>query len=205
MKTYYRVSEVANMLKVSAHSVRDYANQGRLGYDLTPSGQRVFTQKHVDDFLGVAPEERIVFYTRSSNGNKVLLETQKVLLTEAFGVPEYVYSDNGSGLNENRKNLKRLLEDAKNGKMTTVCVTNKDRLTRFGYTYLETLLTNLGVTIQVMDETQKTKTLQEELLQDFMSLLASFSGKFYRLRGTEQKRQLLDKAGEELDNKTNDQ
>ena len=35
-------------------------------------------------------------------------------------------------------------------------------------------------------------------MQDFMSLLASFSGKFYRIRGWEQRKKLLKDVNEEV-------
>lgn len=53
-----------------------------------------------------------------------------------------------------------------------------------------------NVNIIVLSE--KETTLQEELLQDFMSLIASFSGKFYRLRGYEQQQQLINKLQDTL-------
>lgn len=184
--------------------VRVYANKGLLKHDLTPSGQRVFTQTHVDEFLGKTgetKEERVVFYTRSSTGDKSMLETQRMLLTRSYGEPQRVVKDAGSGLNENRKGLESLMNNAKAGDFDVLCVTEKDRLTRFGYKYLEEFFLSNGVSVRVLGETEK-KTLNEELMQDFMSLIASFSGKFYRLRGYEQKKLLLLKAGEELDKKT---
>lgn len=38
-------------------------------------------------------------------------------------------------------------------------------------------------------------------MEDFMSLLASFSGKFYRLRGWEQQRKLVDNVSKNLEGK----
>jgi hypothetical protein len=38
-------------------------------------------------------------------------------------------------------------------------------------------------------------------MEDFMSLLTSFSGKFYRLRGWEQQRKLVDKVSKNLEGK----
>lgn len=200
MVKHLRIHEVAEQLHVSSSSVRIYANKGLIDYDLTPNGQRVFTQEHVNGFMGtsVNTQQIMVFYTRSSNGNKELLNTQKTLLTKKYGEPHHIITDNESGLNENRKGLKTLMTQAKNGEITTICVTEKDRLTRFGYSYLEEYFTAYNVSIIVLDETTP-KSLHDELLQDFMSLLANFSGKFYRLRGYEQKRALLDKVGSELD------
>ena len=55
--------------------------------------------------------------------------------------------------------------------------------------------------LHVLDQDNGTMTRQspeDELLQDFMSLIASFSGKFYRMRGHAQQRALLQKAGAEI-------
>ena len=41
----------------------------------------------------------------------------------------------------------------------------------------------------------------EQLMQGFMNLTTSFSGKFYRLRGYEQQRMVLRKASEHIDEK----
>jgi hypothetical protein len=38
-------------------------------------------------------------------------------------------------------------------------------------------------------------------MEDFMSLLTSFSGKFYRLRGWEQQRKLIDNVSKNLEGK----
>jgi len=199
MKKYLRVGDVAEQLKVSASTVRHYTSTGELPYTTTPHGHRVFTQIDIDNYLGKEQEkEKIVFYTRSSNGDEKLLKNQEQVLLKEYGEPLQVYKDKGSGLNENRKQLQKLLNDAKNKQFNKVCITQKDRLTRFGYSYLEALLKEYNITVEVL-YSKNEATLQEELLQDFMNLLASFSGKFYRLRGYEQKQQLLAKAGEELD------
>ena len=48
---------------------------------------------------------------------------------------------------------------------------------------------------------ENDKSLTEELMQDFMSLVASFTGKYYRLRGYDQQRRLLKTAKENIDKK----
>lgn len=70
-----------------------------------------------------------------------------------------------------------------------VYITNKDRLTRFGFSYLEELLQAYNSTITVLDD--ETKEPMEVLMQDFMSLFASFTGKFYRVRGYAQQKKFL--------------
>lgn len=192
MVKYYRVSEAANIVGISASTLRRFDREGRVVSYRSSSGQRLFTLESLRDLLPVNDEitGNVVFYTRASDGDKDKLRGQLDLLTGQYGEPVKLYSDKASGLNENRKGLLSLLKDAKQGKITTVCITQKDRLTRFGFSYLEQLLNEYGVKIEVLG-TGKTLTIHEELLQDFMSLLSSFSGKYYRLRGHEQNKKFL--------------
>lgn len=194
-----KVRDVAEQLGVSPSAVRLYTNNGELECYWTRKGQRYFTQEQVDKFLGVDPVRTTAFYVRSSQGDKKLLDTQVELLTVEFGEPVKVYSDKASGLRENRPGLNRMIEDAKNDVFNCLAVVNKDRLTRFGFKYISDHLETLGVETLVLEE--PVATLQDELMQDFMSLIASFSGRFYRLRGYKQQKELLQKAGEVIHEK----
>lgn len=194
-----KVRDVAEQLGVSPSAVRLYTNNGELECYWTRKGQRYFTQEQVNKFLGVDPVRTTAFYVRSSQGDKKLLDTQVELLTVEFGEPVKVYSDKASGLRENRPGLNRMIEDAKNDVFNCLAVVNKDRLTRFGFKYISDHLETLGVETLVLEE--PVATLQDELMQDFMSLIASFSGRFYRLRGYKQQKELLQKAGEVIHEK----
>jgi putative resolvase len=200
MRTY-RVTRAAELIGVSATTLRRYTQLGKIKDTRNPAGQRVFTQASIDEFLGKpVGEQKLAFYVRSSDGDQVKIDNQIDLLTKAYGEPVRIFKDKASGLNEKRQGLQALLNNAERGNLTKVAITQKDRLTRFGYSYLERLLKVYGVELVVFGEDTQ-KNIHEELLQDFMSLLASFSGKFYRLRGYEQQEQLLVKAGETLEEK----
>lgn len=192
----YRVTQAAELIGVSASTLRRYTEEGRITETRNPAGQRIYTQANIDAFMGKPTLERkTVFYVRSSDNDNVKIDDQIALLTKAYGEPARVYKDKASGLNEKRSGLQSLILNAGKHNYTTIAVTQKDRLTRFGFTYLEQLFTTYNVEIVVLGE-ETAKALPEELLQDFMSLVASFSGKFYRLRGYEQQQQLIAKAGE---------
>lgn len=60
----------------------------------------------------------------------------------------------------------------------------KDRLARFGYTYIEHFFNAFGVRIEVVNE-EEPKSLQEELVQDMLSILTVFSAKLYGSRSKE--------------------
>lgn len=203
-----RVTEAANILGVSANTIRNYCKQGILPFEWNAANQRVFDKQQLLVFknkrLGILqekPKETIVFYTRTSNENDILLETQEKLLTDKYGEPYKIYFDKASGLNENRTGLKALIKDAKKGHYTAIAITHKDRLTRFGYSYLVELFQLLDIKILLLESEEAPKEPQEALLQDFMNLIASFSGKYYRLRGYVNQKKLLHKAGEYIEQK----
>jgi putative resolvase len=68
---------------------------------------------------------------------------------------------------------------------------------------LEEFFADHCVNIIVLDDEKQDKNIYDELLQDFMSLVASFSGKFYRLRSLKHEKMLLDLAQEELNKNDN--
>lgn len=52
--------------------------------------------------------------------------------------------------------------------MDPVVIEFKDRLARFGFTYIERFFNAFGVRIEVVNE-EEPKSLQEELVQDMLS------------------------------------
>lgn len=203
---YIRISQAAKMLKVTPQTIRKYAKQGKIDTAKTPGGQTLYSLNSIQEYLPQTQptqnRHKTAHYARSNDGDKKKINTQLKQLEQAHGTPEYTYTDKASGLNENRPGLKRLLKDVQQGKIDTLIITQKDRLTRFGYSYLEQLFGSYGVKIIVAFD-EEDKTLQEELMQDFMSLIASFSGKFYRLRGYEQQKQLLHDAEDKINGRQN--
>jgi putative resolvase len=94
-----------------------------------------------------------------------------------------VYKDIASGLNTKRKGLLRLLRDAKKQKFSLIIVTYKDRLTRFGYSYLEQYVSEFDVKITNLKRLEE-RSPESEMIEDLVAIIHSFSGKLYRLRAT---------------------
>lgn len=191
-KKFLKIGEVAAQLGVTTQTVRRYEKNGLLTPIRSVTNQRLYKQEEINELLGDGKATAInVFYVRESANSDKALETQIEMLTNAYGTPTRIFKDTASGLNENRKGLNALLEAAKDGEFNTVCITAKDRLTRFGYSYLERMLKDYGIEIKVLDDVKHVKIVREELIQDFMSLLSTFSGKYYNLRSNEHKRKFL--------------
>lgn len=199
---YVRVGEAARLLGISVASVRNYTKDGRLPFTLSPAGHRLIAVKDIEKIVTPPEKDRQethVYYVRSSSKNDISHETQTQKLQTCFPEPDYIFSDTSSGLNDNRKGLNSLISTLKKTQGNKIVyITNKDRLTRFGFEYLEHLFEAYDCKIEVLDS-DETKEPLEVLMQDFMSLLASFSGKFYRLRGWKQQKQFLETVEKEIE------
>ena len=135
----------------------------------------------------IVPEERtkkddyVVIYARvSSYENKGNLDTQAERLkgyaiARGYQIKEIV-KEVGSGVNDNRPKLQKMLRE---GKVTRVVVEHKDRLTRFGFNYLNTLLTQLGCEIEVVNHATEDK---DDLMHDLIAIITSFCARYYGLR-----------------------
>jgi len=202
-----RIGDAARHLRMSVVGLRKAVNEGRIPSTITGGGHHIFKRADLDAYLGFpAPatppvRQRVeALYCRvSGSGDQAssLASQQEVLRGSATGPVHRVYCDQASGLNERRKGLNQLLDDAQKGEFTVVRVTHADRLARFGVGYIERCLAVHGVTLEVLHE-KSDATLHEELMQDFMSLVASFAGRFYRLRSRDNQRRLLEEASKVL-------
>jgi len=81
----------------------------------------------------------------------------------------------GSGLNGKRTKLLSILRDPN---VRTIVVEHKDRLVRFGFEYMEALLTASGRRIIVVDESE----MKDDLVQDMIDVLTSFCARLYGRR-----------------------
>lgn len=115
-------------------------------------------------------------------------------------LPYIIIKDTGSGLNTKRRGLIQLMDEVQKGSVDKIFVTYKDRLTRFGYEYLETFFSYFKTQI-VPISVKEEKNAQEELLEDMFSLIASFSGKLYGMRG--RKKDIEKKAEQILEENLN--
>ncbi|MGW1157619.1 recombinase family protein [Streptomyces sp. NPDC002519] len=115
----------------------------------------------------------------------------------ASGVVVAVFRDRASGLRESRPGLDRLLKRAAAGEFTHVRVTRRDRLARFGASWLIEVLAHRQVAVEIL-HAKGTAGGVEELLDDFMSLVAAFAGRMYGLRSREARRRLLAEADERI-------
>ena len=122
----------------------------------------------------------------SSSTQKEDLERQvellKLWVARIFPNAEYVaVVDMASGLKEDRRGLRRLVEMAKRREIDAVVVAYRDRLTRFGFKYLKELFRAHGAEVYVTFQGEP-KDYVQELVEDFVELVTSFTARIYGKR-----------------------
>jgi len=125
-------------------------------------------------------EDRALIYARVSNqSRKAEMEYQVDRISDfakARGIcVDKIYKEVASGMNDNRSMFWKMIDS----NPTSIIIENKDRLTRFGYNYLEKLLLKQGCEIIVINKDEED---EKDLMKDLVSILTSFCCRLYGLR-----------------------
>ena len=197
MKKYIKLCDYAKNHSVTYRTAWNRFNAGKIPNSFkNADGQiliEVLNEKNID-------WTKVAIYARvSSNRNRADLDKQAKRLTQYATAKGYqiveVIKEVGSGVNDNRKKLKKLLESENWG---TLIVEHKDRLTRFGFNYIEVLLNKESRKIEVVNLAEDEKS---DLMQDLVSVIYSFSAKLYGLRRSKRKTEEIIKFLERDDTK----
>ena len=178
--------EVLKLLKVSRVTLWKYVKNGKIRATRQPNGYYNYNDDDVYSLIGLESERKNVVYARvSTSKQKVDLENQiadivSYLNVKGIGVDE-IYSDIASGMSLDRKGFMKLLEEVMNNQIDTVYIAYKDRLARLSYELVQKLFRDYGVKIHIVNNSE-SKSLEEELFEDIMSTIHSFSMNMYSKR-----------------------
>lgn len=183
MKKYIKLSEYARSKSIVYATALRHWHLGKIkGYQDKDTGTIYVEQEN-----NSGPEENtVVLYSRvSSSENKSNAESQLERLRLYAMAKGYRIIDEkievASGLNDKRPKLEGLL---KQDNYKILLVEHKDKLTRFGFNYIEVLLNRQGQRIEVINEVKEEK---EDLINDLVSIITSFCERIYGQRRTKRK------------------
>ena len=154
----------------------------------TPTGMWLIHDPKYETRSCATPDgSRTVCYARvSSADQKTDLQRQPDRI-KAFALsmgvehPEVV-TETGSGMNDKRRKLNRLLADPTVG---TVIVEHRDRLARMNFELVENALKAQGRRVIVVDDTE----LDDDLVRDMTEVLTSFCVRLYGRRAAKHRAQ----------------
>ncbi len=140
----------------------------------------------------------VALYARvSSVAQKSDLERQMERLKDYAAAHGYqvtrMVQEIGSGLNDRRPKFLKLLTDASIG---VIILEHRDRGTRFGFSYLEQLLAMQGRRLEVVFP----KDTDDELVNDFVSIITSMAARIYGRRDSRRKAERIKQCVEEVMN-----
>lgn len=202
-----RIGIAARMIGVTTKTLHRWDASGKISCTRTAGGHRRISiveiqrvtgsgsgDENIDDVLegdGIAVYSRVSSHEQKSKGD---LDRQVQVavthcLASGLGSPA-VYTDVGSGLNSKRGGLKRLCKAIETGQIQRVIITYKDRLTRFGFGYLDRYFKSHGASITVLRQAA-TRSMHEELVEDLIAIVTSFSGRVHGIRGRRNRKNSL--------------
>ena len=173
-----KLSEWAKENAVCYRTAWNYYKSGKFG-------EKCIISDTGSVFILVDDEEnpkngQVEIYARVSSSEKKQDLNSQAELCEQFCIQKgwavnKVYKEVASGMNDNRPKLNKILENPPE----FLVVLYKDRLTRFGFNYVQKLLSAKKCKVIVINENESK---QEDLLKDFISLVTSFCCRLYGAR-----------------------
>jgi predicted site-specific integrase-resolvase len=198
-------SEVMRILQISRPTLKVYRDNGYITATKLPNGQFAYDDDSIYQFLNKGIKRKIYLYARvSTSKQKKDLENQITLLKSwAFsnGIQiSGIYSDIASGISfEKRKGFFEILDEVMKNRVESVIISYKDRLSRVGFELFSYLFQKFGTKIVVISEIGNPKLDSEEIFEEIISMLHSYSMKLYSKRKNPLIQQLIteNKNGEE--------
>ena len=132
-----------------------------------------------EEALRMKPPAQVAIYARvSSHDQKEDMGRQVSRLKDYAAANGWkvgqVVEEIGSGLNGHRRKLLKLLGDPA---VETILVEHKDRLTRFGFEFIEAAMMSQGRSIMVADDTEEMADIWADFIDVVTSMCASIYGK----------------------------
>lgn len=178
-----------------------WLRDGKLTDHRTVGGHRRYDSAEIESLLSVSDsvtvgEKDVALYARVSTQKQAdNLTRQHERLIEACCECGYRIvldcSEIASGLNDNRRQFFKVIDAACKGEVKKVVVEHRDRLTRFGFRTIERFFRGVGCTVEVLEQVEG-KSEHEELVEDILTIIVSFSSRIYGARGGRKRKEAND-------------
>ena len=183
MKKYIKLSKYAKDHSITYGTALRHYHKGILKGYQDETTKTIYIEEETKNIVNT---NRVVLYSRISssenkkNAEKQLERLRMYSLAKGYTIVEEII-EVASGLNDNRPKLEKIL---KKDNYDILLVEHKDRLTRFGFNYIEVLLEKSQQRVEVINYIQEEK---EDLINDLVSIITSFCARIYGQRRTKRK------------------
>ena len=184
-----RLSQYAKQLHVTYKTAYRWWKSGKLDAYQLETGT-VIVREPVRQATGVALYARVSSIGQKDDLARQVQRLQDYAATRGYQVSKEV-QEIASGLNDKRPKLEKLLADTSIG---TIVVENRDRLTRFGSHYIETLLEAQGRRVEMIFHSDPG----DELVDDFVSVITSMAARIYGRRQSKRRAEKIKQCVESV-------
>jgi len=180
-KDFINIGEASKLTGIGSQTLRKMAERKEIKSYQTPSRHRKFNREAILKMSRKLDENKVrtrinFLYTRVST-KKQLDDLHRQI--EYVRRPEYasynLIQDIGSGINFKRKGIQTILENCLQGTIGEIVVTHKDRLSRFGYDLIESVVSKAGGKITLLDKENHCIPREQELSEDILSIIHVFN------------------------------
>ena len=181
MGKLYTIRDACKILQLNPNTLRKWDREGKIKCIRLSNNFRRIPESEINRTLGVQNNRKSLIYAGvSSHDQKADLDRQ-IQKLQTVSPESHVVSDIRSGMKFNRKGFIELLELVEKDKVSTIYVTHKDRMARFGFDLVEKVC-NIHGTETVETDGDEILSANEELTKDLISIITSFSARLYGLR-----------------------
>ena len=181
------IGKVAKELGVSKVTLRRWEAAGKIKSERTLKGHRRYDLAKI---LGAFPRAQTslkatIAYARvSSHDQKSDLIRQASVLQSFCAANGWTYEiiqDLGSGLNYQKRGLRKLIQSICSGKIDRLVLTHKDRLLRFGAELIFSLCEQFGIEVVIINKAESA-SFEDDLVRDVLEIITVFSARLYGAR-----------------------
>jgi putative resolvase len=173
-----KLSTYAKQVGVTYKTAWQWWKAGQLDAYQLPTGT-IIVREPVAPVHGVALYARVSSADQNDDADRQMQRLREYAVARGYQVVAEV-TEIASGLNDERPKLKKLLTDRRVG---TLLVEHRDRLTRFGYGYIATLLEQQGRRVEAVFPTETG----DGLVDDYVAVITSMAARIYGRRNSKRR------------------
>lgn len=173
-----KLSDYAKQVGVTYKTAYHWWQAGQLDAYQLPTGTIIVREAHPAP-AGVALYARVSSADQKDDAARQMERLRAYAAARGYQVMAEVI-EIASGLNDERPKLKKLLTNPKIG---VLVVEHRDRLTRFGYGYIATLLEQQGRRVEAISSSDTG----DDLVDDFVAVITSMAARVYGRRNSKRR------------------
>ena len=184
---YISVKRASELCGLCPQTLRSLAEKNKIDHFKTAAGHRRFNKSAIEKMRNVnfvdgqvsIPKRENFIYTRVSSQKQhddLVRQLEYVRSKDPKYSTYTIVQDIGSGINFKKRGLQTILDSCFKRSIGEVVVAHRDRLCRFGFELVKTVIEKSGGTITVIDD-QQHKSSEQELSEDLLSIVQIYSCK----------------------------